>query len=208
MQIIGIIEDFHFESLHEPIAPLIYFAGSDRSNYLFIRYFPGKLPNLLEKLKQKWKHDDFGSPFDPILLEDRVISQYSAENQVYRIVGGFLIIAALLALMGLISFSQSMTTRKVRELAIRKVYGADTATLIRTMMGYLLRWIVLASIIAVPIGIFLLTTWREQFTYRSPFNVWIIGVDLAIVIVTGAVVGLSQVLRVVKSNPGKILRYE
>lgn len=210
--IIGIIRDFHYESFHETIKPLVIVKLNGLTPwpeaYLSIRVRTGNIRETLKTIREAWETVLPGTPFEYTFLDSIYNAQYWNEvrtGQVFTIFTLFAIFVACLGLLGLASFAVEQRTK---EIGIRKVLGATAKRLIMLLSGEFVRWIVLANLIAWPLAFWIMSRWLRNFVYRTEIGIWPFVFSTLIMLgVTVLTVGYHSV-KAVLANPVKSLRYE
>ncbi len=207
-QVIGVVKDFNFHSLHNPITPMVlaYFPNSGRN--LLIRYRPERQNEIVSIVESAWNELYPNQTFAFSFLNDRLAQQYASDqnqNQLISIMAGLCIIIALIGLSGLTAFNVNQRTK---EIGIRKVLGAMPGHIVYLIFSGTFRLVILASIIAGPITYLLFDQWLDNFAYRISFNVFIVlsAIILAIIL-TLTIVG-GHVLKTTNKNPSVTLRHD
>lgn len=209
--VIGVIEDFHNQSLHHRIEPLVLYQDEAELRDLSLWIRPDQIPETLASLESTWKRLVPGGgdrEFGYVFLEDFLYWQYAREIALGKILGAFSILAMVVACMGLFALSVFAAEERTKEIGVRKVVGASTARI----TGLLCRdfgWLVLvANAIAWPIVYLAARAWLEGFAYRTELGVGIFVLSgVGALVVTLATVG-AQAVRAAAANPVKALRYE
>ncbi len=207
-RIVGVIPDFHFNSLHSPIAPLVVAWNEPRSYHASIRIDRRAFPEALTHIESTWYSYVTGIPFNYDLLEEAFDRNYQEEEQLHRLFVIFSVLAILIACLGLFGLASFMAERRSREMAVRKVMGARMGSLAMLMLTDFLRLVGLALILATPLAWFLLNNWLDQFPYRMqvgllPFILaGLIAAAIACITVSYHAIKASTV------NPGEALKYE
>jgi len=208
-QVIGVVKDFHFIGMHQPIEPVVIFPLSRfPGGVLTARIQAGRIPEALQYAEQKWHEIYPNYPFSYSFLDDEFNNLYLQDINTAKIVNIFSVLAIFIACLGLFSLSSHSTAMRIKEIGVRKVMGASTGLIIRLLVLDFIRWVLLANIFAWPLAWFAATTWLNSFAYRItleplPFLLASI-IALAIAVVTV----LSQSWRAAVVNPAKALRYE
>jgi putative ABC transport system permease protein len=209
-EVIGVVKDFYFASLHDKIEPLIITntPWADKFNYLAIHYNNGHTPQLLNDIKQQWKKIVSVTPFDYWFLNDSFNELYRSEQQFQH---GFLyssilaIVLAMLGIFGLVSFS---VERRTKEIGIRKVLGASSMNVAGLLSKDFLVLVLFANILAWPLAWYFMHRWLEDFANRIELSWWIFLVaGFLAVFIALLTVGL-QALRAALANPVKNLKTE
>lgn len=171
MIVIGVLKDFHFRSLREPIAPLIMLNRPYGG--LILRTKTTEIAGLLASMKKEWNAFNVEEPFSYALLDELYNETYLSEQKmgtILRIFGAITVFVACLGLFGLITFT---TEQRVKEIGIRKVLGAGVGQVVSLLSRDLIALVVLSFVIAFPLGYYLMDKWLQDFTYRIEIRWWI-----------------------------------
>lgn len=203
----GIVKDFHFESLHQPIASMI-FVNRNNFNTLSVRVAAGRTTEALEFLEKTWKEFLPGRPFTYQFLSQSYAKLYTAERkqgQLFTVFSGLAIFIASLGLFGLATFS---TTQRIKEIGIRKVLGASVPDILALLSREIIILILLSNLLAWPIAWYFMNSWLSTFAYHIDMNpiVYILSAMAALAL---AVLTVSfQTIRAATGNPASTLKYE
>ena len=213
-EVIGVVADFHFQSLRFDIRPLMIYMKDNRVvntselPKVLIRVSDGDLRRTIELLESDWHEIDPNAPFEIGFLDQRTHSLYRSDLQLSRIFGSFAIVALLLTSLGLFAVTAVVTEHRTKEIGIRKAVGASLSDLVFRLSGPFLKLVVLANAIAWPIAYYWLRQWYDEFAYRTD-------IDFGMFLMTGLVsllIAFSAIaFRAVKTalaNPIDALRYE
>jgi len=207
--VIGVVRDFNYESLHAMIRPMgLVNLNNSGGNFMSIRYEPGITGQMTRAVEQIWKRILPGVPFSYSYMEDDYRSLYRNEiqtSQVFSLLAGLAIVVAILGILGLASF---MVHRRIKEIAIRKISGADVTQIIRLLSWNFIRWVMISFLVACPVAWWVMERWLSDFAYRIPVNAWVFilsgGIAVVLVVVT---VGLIT-YRAAMANPSESIKYE
>src|SRR5690606_1440611 len=130
----GVMRDFHFESLHQPIVPIVFMIPEDRSNLVSIRIDADRREETMAYLREEWQQLRPGYPFDPLFVDEGFDAQYEAEARVKTIFTFFAGLAVLISILGLLGLTTFETEQRTKEIGIRKVMGAMTFNIV-TLLG-------------------------------------------------------------------------
>jgi putative ABC transport system permease protein len=203
----GVVKDFHFRSLHAPIQSLVLFPSS-YGNTILVKLSGEQLPATIAFMEKTWKSIIKHRPFSYSFMDEDYQSMYHAEQQTVKVIGIFTSVAILLACVGLLGLSAFSVQQRIKEIGVRKVLGASVPGIVWMLATYFLRLVLLASLLAVPIGWFATNKWLEDFSYRTSLDLttflWpILGLSLL------AIIAISvQTIRAALLNPVKSLRSE
>ncbi|WP_080054677.1 ABC transporter permease [Spirosoma aerolatum] len=210
LKIGGVLKDFHFNSLHQAIKPIIFI--NVRSNPVY-RYFsfrlkPGQLPQTVDAIGQEWARLFPDAPFEYSFMDDTLQKLYQIEMQLQkasRLATTLALIIVLLGVLGLVSLN---VTRRTKEIGIRKVLGANTIGIVNLFIKEFALILVIANLIAWPLAYYLLHDWLAHFAYRIDLS-WapFVFVAAILALLTSLVVS-AQAVRAALANPIKSLRSE
>lgn len=209
--IVGLIKDFHFQSLHQVISPVYFFHNESpdgANNILSLRLQSGDLQQSIQNVENLWAQFVPDQPFRYSFLEGDLTALYQAEQVAQRIFGLFSLLAIFIACMGLLGLAAYVTMQRTKEIGIRKVLGATTGNLITLLSKDFLILVVIALLIASPLAWYAMDKWLENFAYHIPLNwpVFVLAGVLAIVI---AFLTVSfQAVKTAVANPIKALKDE
>lgn len=208
VQIIGVVKDFHAQSLHEEISPLFIRLNADFLTDMVVRIAAGQERETLDRLTAFYTSYNEGFTFDYRFLDQDYATQYVAEQRVSvlsRFFAGAAIIISCLGLFGLAAFTAE---RRSKEIGIRKALGATTAGIVQLLSGEFNRMVGLAILLAMPVSYYLIKSWLDGFAYKIDLNIWYFaGAGLAALLIAWLTVGL-QTLKAARVNPSQSLRSE
>ena len=203
----GVVKDFHFQTLHNPITPFILFTEF-RGRELLLKLSGQHLQQTLSFLESKWKTLVPDRPFEYRFLDDDYNKSYNAEIRLGKIMDLFSGIAVLLACLGLFGLSSYATQQRIKEIGIRKVLGASVRNITIALSKDFLVLAIVAIVIAVPAAWWATSKWLQDFSYRTDIN-WTIYVAAAfLTILLNVVTVCFQAIKAAVANPVKSLRTE
>ncbi|MEA3477902.1 MAG: ABC transporter permease [Bacteroidota bacterium] len=208
--IIGVVKDFHIQSLHDPIEPTMIIYDPEDANYLSIKLHPDHIQEGIHAMLETWEIVETTFPFDYFILEDNFNKQYKSEMNMEKLFVYFTILAFIIACLGLFGLASFSSEQRTKEVGIRKVLGATTPGLVSMLTRDLTKWVILANIIAWPAAYLLIEFWLQNFTYRinilDHFWIFIFATVISLAISTGTV--MFQAIRVSISNPADAIKCE
>jgi putative ABC transport system permease protein len=207
-RIIGVLEDFHFRSLHYQIEPLVVFGKLDRPRYLAVRLHDGDLAGALASVHRVWSELIPGEIFECEYLDEILVQRYANERSAGTLIVWFAGTAIIVACLGLLGLSAYMTQRRVREIGIRKILGASESGVVRMLCGEYALLVLLAASIASPLAYFASRAWLDNFVYRASLGPAVFVIALAVSAVVTAASVLWPAIRAARANPVEALRYE
>jgi len=206
-EVIGVVEDFHFETLKETIGPLVMFLGDSNGN-ISLRVETEDITGTIGLLQKEWKRFLPYQPFEYSFLDERFADMYRTEQRIGRIFGvfaGFAIFIGCLGLFGLAAFTAEQRTK---EIGIRKVLGATSPNIIRLLTREFVILIAVANVIAWPVAFWVMKGWLKDFSYRVTLNVWVF-VGAGLLTLSIALLTVSfQAVKAALADPATSLRYE
>lgn len=208
-RIIGVVEDFHVYSLHTPKhASYMVIAPKEAYNFMAIRFAATEVEGVLAQLNTAWNKFSPEAPFDYFFLDEAFRRLHEEDIRTGKVVSVLTILAILIAAIGLFGLASFMAEQRSKEIGIRKVLGANVASILMLMSKSYLSLILIAAALGIPLSYWFMSKWLDGFAYRIPFNPLLF--PLAIVIV-GFIVASSigyQSLKAATANPVKSLRNE
>ncbi|NCC73848.1 MAG: ABC transporter permease [Sphingobacteriia bacterium] len=209
LKVIGVVEDFHYQSLHNKVDPAMLFLGEEEKGMLSIRIKPEETSQTLAFIEDKWNQFDARRPFDYQMLTDILGEQYRAEFRLGKLLGIATFLTIFIALLGLLGLSSFIAEQKTREIGIRKVMGATFLQILGQLYREFFILIVIAFVLAIPFALWQLHSWLENnFVYHngiSAITVLLSGL-LAILI---SIMALSfHTVRASLANPVDAIKYE
>ena len=207
-QVIGVMGDFHVRSLREPLGPVVLSAAGAGLKYLHLKIKPDRIRETMAFVEETWTHFIPTRPFEYFFIDEYIDSKYRREQRQGRIFTRSAVVAIVLACLGLAGLAAFAAEQRTREIGIRKVLGASASHLMVLIIRDFARLAVFASVIACPVGYFLMRDWLQNFAYRVdlgffPFVVSALGVVVATILVVG-----YQVYKAASANPAEVLRRE
>jgi putative ABC transport system permease protein len=207
--VIGVVKDFHYESLHNPINPIIMYYAPATFNRVSIRVKSTEMKKTLIFIEKNWQAYNVSDyPFSYEFLNDRFNRLYKSEENMRTIFSYFMIVAISIAILGMMGLSVFLIERRTKEIGIRKINGAKVNQVLILLNADFMKWVAIAFVIAVPISWIAMHKWLENFAYKTELSWWIFA--LAGIIASGiALLTVSwQSWRAATRNPVDALRYE
>jgi len=209
-KLIGVFNDFHFESMHQNIVPLVLFVPRNANNYgnISVKMSGANMPATLNHIAKTWKKFLPETPYQFTFLDENFSRLYQAEERERKLFTIFACLAIFIASLGLFGLSAFAISQRIKEIGIRKVLGADVSTIVTLLSKDFLKLVVLAAIIAFPVAWFAMNKWLEDFAYRISIPWWVFVVaGVLAALVAFITIGL-QAVKAAKANPVKNLRTE
>jgi putative ABC transport system permease protein len=209
MKVIGVVKDYHFNSLHNKIEPIIMFISPVNRYFLSVRVKEGQMDQALAHIQQSWTDFNAKRPFDYKLLSQIQEEMYEGEEKITTIFIVITVLTVFIALLGLFGLSSFTAEQRTREIGIRKVNGATLGDIMLLLYKEFFWIIIIAFIIAIPVAYWRLTVWLESsFIYYVNVQ-W---TTILLAGLTALLVGLAtisfHVIRAASSNPVEAIKYE
>lgn len=209
--VVGLAEDFHFESLHLPITPLAIFSTESAvgfQNFLALNISGDHPQQTIADVEKLW--DSFGQnqPFSFSFLENNLQKQYVEEQVSSKILASFSILAILIACIGLFGLAAYTAYKKTKEIGVRKVLGASTSGLVWMLTTNFSKLVLVAFVIAVPISYWAMDEWLQTFAYQTELNPLIFLLAGVLVMIIALLTVSYQAFAAARSNPVKSLKSE
>jgi putative ABC transport system permease protein len=208
--IAGVMKDFNFQSLHDKVSPfmVIYKSGINDFDHLILSVHPTSYASLLNEMNIIWKRRVFVAPFNFRFLNDEVQKLYETEIVMSRIINSFTGMAVLISCLGLFGLAAFSAEQRTKEIGIRKVMGASVPGIVGLLSADFLKLIVIAFLIAAPLGWWAMHRWLDVFAYHVPISGWTFALaGGSLLVIAMSVVGY-QALKAAVINPIRSLRAE
>jgi len=210
VEIIGIVDNFHFESLHTQIRPMVmyHFDPQGFGRYTAVKITENDIPETLAYIEEIWKKYAVDQPFEYTFLDDDFDQLYVAEERTKNIATIFSLLAILIACLGLFGLASFIAEQRTKEIGIRKVLGASVSKIYTLLSTDILKLILIATVLSWPITFMTMRRWLENFAYRIEFShlTFLVAGLLAFIIALTTVT--TQAIKAATSNPVNALKYE
>lgn len=205
--VVGVVQDYHQQSLYSPIEPLAIFFG-DQNYFLNIKIAPQDVASTLAFVEDTWAEVNAGKPFSYDFLNQDFQSQYEADEKRGQIFTLFSLLTVVIACLGLLGLAAYTTEQRAKEIGIRKVIGASVSNIIGLIYRDFLVLIAIAMVIAFPLAYFFMDGWLQTFAYQTEIK-WLTFVTSALLTVLVTMSAISfHTLRAAMSNPVDSLKSE
>jgi putative ABC transport system permease protein len=199
--VVGVIEDFHFESLHQPISPMVFMVPDDRFSQVAVKLHPDRQDEAMAFLQEEWTAMRSDFPFSPFFIEDRFLEQYETEEKVGQLFGFFAGLAIVISVLGLFGLAAYSTEQRTKEIGIRKVMGASVSNIVTLLGRDFLKLVLIGFLLAIPIGWYGMNQWLGNFAYSVGVSWWIFVVAGLVAFLVAAITVSSQSIRAALVNP-------
>jgi putative ABC transport system permease protein len=207
-RIIGVVEDYHFESLHNEIIPMAMRIDPQGYYQACVRISPKRISDTLAFLESKWKEIYPEYPFEYRFLDETIANQYRSEQAIGKIVTVFTVLALFISCLGIFGLSTYTAEQRTKEIGIRKVLGATVSSIVRHISKEFVVLVFLSNVMIWPLSYFALNRWLQTFAYRISIGWWTFVLTGIAVLAVSLLTVSGQILRAATANPVDSLRYE
>ncbi len=207
--VIGVVKDFHFTSLQERIEPVALSpTRPNRFSRIAVRLNTAQLTETIAFIEQAWQKHFPQALLQYSFFDERLDEQYQTEKLFGKVFSIFVIISLLVACLGLFGLAAFAVEQRTKEIGIRKVLGASMAHVISLLSKDFVRLVLLANLIAWPVGYFAMSRWLQNFAYRIDIGWWIFALAGGMALLIALLTVSLQAIRAALANPVEALRYE
>lgn len=207
-QVIALIKDFNFSSLHNAIEPLIVIKSGDQGGHLLLKVKGDNLVATMDHIKTEWARYDPNHPFEYFFVDDRFNEQYKEDERQHTLLSGLSYICIFISLLGLLGLSAFAASQRTKEIGVRKVHGATIPQIIVLLYKDVMPLVLIASALIVPLTYWLMSQWMGNFAYKSDINFALFVVVGAFALLISFVTVAFQSLKTARTNPAASLKYE
>ncbi len=206
--VIGVVEDFHFESFHHEVKPILFMFNRWAPSYFAVRLRPGNVAEGIAEIQKLWKEFVPNTPLQYSFLDQDYQKLYDGEQRVAQIFIAFSVLAIAIACLGLFGLASFMAEQRTKEIGVRKVLGATVSGIVGLLSKDFVKLVLVAFAVATPLAYFAMQRWLQDFAYRIDIG-WSVfalagGIALGIALLTVS----YQALKAALANPVEALRYE
>jgi len=206
LNIIGVVKNFHFKSLHCKIEPLIITMGTNAS--FFIRMKPEKIASTIDFVMKSFTSYNLPFRLNLHFLDDDFDNLYRTEQRMSKILDYFSVLTIIISCLGLIGLSLFMTQSRTKEIGIRKINGAKSGEIFSLLSGEYVMWVMISIIIACPFAWIIMDEWLQNFAYRINMSWWIFALAGVLALFIALLTISWQSYKAAWKNPVESLRYE
>lgn len=210
-KVIGVVKDFHFESLHQNIIPILMKMPSFANNSyrrVTVKIDGNHINSALATLEQTWKKYQPETPFEYSFLDERFQKLYNSEQEQGNLFTIFSCLAIFIACLGLFGLSAFTISQRVKEIGVRKVLGASIPQIVTELSKDFLKLVVVAAVIALPIAWYAMSKWLLDFAFRIDIQWWVFVMAGVIALIIAFATISYQSIKAAMANPVKSLRSE
>ncbi|HEX2920059.1 MAG TPA: FtsX-like permease family protein [Bacteroidales bacterium] len=211
LRIVGVVKDFHFDSLKEGIEPLILVLktfNGERGNFLFIKYLPGQADQVTSFIRNVWKDIAPGRELDLRYWDSDLNQRYEAEEKWSKVIGFASVVAIIISSLGLLGLTVQVINRRVKEIGIRKINGASIPEVMIMLNTNFTKWIAFSFVLACPVAYYIIHKWLENFVYKLNPGLWVFVLSGFSIFIIALLTVSMQTMKAATRNPVEALKYE
>ncbi|MBN2773189.1 MAG: ABC transporter permease, partial [Prolixibacteraceae bacterium] len=207
-KVIGVANDFNYESLHTTVIPMVTYISLNSANTLSVKINQASANSAVRYIESVL--DDYCSDFQFTysFFDSRLADQYINESKMMSLTGFASVLAIFIAGLGLLGLSLFFTERKTKEIGIRKVNGARVSEVVSLLNKDFIKWVNIAFIVSAPVAFFLMNNWLKNFAYKTNLSWWIFALSGLLALGIALLTVSFQSWRAARRNPVEALRYE
>jgi putative ABC transport system permease protein len=207
-QVIGIVRDFNFNTLHNAIEPMAFILNDAPNSFMYLKISGHDPSNTLKKAEKIWDKADPSHPFIYHSLSGSMRDLYVAERKLLSIIGFFAFLSIFIAVLGLFSLSSFVTEQYAKEVGIRKVLGSSVSNIFLMLSKKFMILVIVANLLAWPVSWFIMNKWLENFVYHTSIQWWVFVMAGLISFLVALITISYQTYRSARINPVEVLKYE
>jgi len=208
-KIIGVIEDFHTESLHEQIPNVVmYYPDNFHASYMAVKVRGANISQTLGNIEELWQEFLPREPFDYFFMDTHFDNLHQSESRTAKLLAIFSVLALFIASLGLFGLSSFITEQRTKEIGIRKVMGSTITNILLLLSRQFTKWVLIANLVAWPVAFYFMNSWLQNFAYRIEISPGVF-IFTGVVSILLALLTISyQTIKAASTNPARSLRYE
>jgi putative ABC transport system permease protein len=207
-EVIGVVKDFNFSSLHNRVEPLLIVRAGDEGGYLHLRVDGENLPETMDYIQKKWAGYDPNHPYEYFFLDQRFNEQYKEDETQHALLSGLSYVCIFISLLGLLGLSAFTATQRTKEIGIRKVHGAAVPQIIFMLYRDVMYLILIAAVLVVPVVYYVVNGWVGNFAYQKQLNYFIFPAIGLLALLFAFFTVAFHSLKTARTNPVESLKYE
>lgn len=207
-RVVGVLKDFHFRSLHRKIDPLMIYSSPRQYRYLMIRIKLGEVSNTIQNIENAWRGLVPEFPFEFQFLDVHFDRIYRSDQRVEKIINTFTFLTLSIACLGLFGLATFTAEQRTKEIGIRKVLGASISRIIVLLAKEFTKWVIVANIVAWPLGYFVMNKLLQGYAYRIKIGWWMFVFSGGMALLISLITVSFQAFKAARANPVEALKYE
>ncbi|MFO7843030.1 MAG: FtsX-like permease family protein [Bacteroidales bacterium] len=207
-QIVGVVKDFHFESVHNKITPIVFFIDHNWRDWVSIKISSTNTHTTLKYIKEIWNTLNTERYFNPVFYDESIDALYRSEKRFFILFIIFSFLAISIACLGIFGLASFTAEQRTKEIGIRKVMGASVSSIISLINKEFIKLVIVSNIIAWPVAWYFMRNWLNNYTYRIDLTLWPFIIS-GLIAISIALLSVSyQAYKASRTNPVNALRYE
>ncbi|MEM7297660.1 MAG: FtsX-like permease family protein, partial [Bacteroidota bacterium] len=210
-RIVGIVKDFHFASLHDKIRPVVFSLSSDVTmpmSSMLVRISPENIEGSIAQIEEVWQTINPDVPFRYLFLDEEIQEHYQQEARFLNVFSSFTTLSIFIGCLGLFGLTAFIMKKRTKEIGIRKVLGANPFGLFKVLSSSFIRLVLIASFLGMPITLWLMGSWLENFEYRITIGWWVFILTALGSLVAAVATITYHSLKVARVNPVETIKHE
>ena len=207
-KVIGVVEDFHYKSLHEKVTASVIQIYPQELFAVAIKLKTADIKSTIAYISNVWDKFVPGFPLDYKFMDETYATMYKAETKLSDLLWIFTIMAIVVGCMGLFGLAAFSAEQRTKEIGIRKVLGANVFNIVGLLSKNFLAMVLIASLIAIPVAWWAMNSWLNDFPYRVNLSLWIFGIAIVAALLIAFITVSFQSVKAATANPVKSLRTE
>jgi putative ABC transport system permease protein len=209
-RVIGVVEDFHFQSLYNSVEPLVIFVNTHPhyADFMSVRISPGNMAESIEMLERTWNKFNTNMPFEFSFLDEKLNALYKSEIKTGKLLSFFAGLSVVISCLGLFGLAVYSVQQRTKEIGIRKVLGAGVFSIARLLTREFIILVLIANLVAIPFGWYVSGAWLETFAYSVGIEPLFFVLTLTISLVVTVVTVSFQTISAALNDPVKALHHE
>ena len=205
--VIGVIRDFHSESLHKEIRPFVFYLNQNGAN-LFLKIKPDNVSGTLDFIRAKINGFFPGIPVSLSFIEDEINSMYTSEEKTGNLISNITFIAIFISTLGLIGLSSFSAQKRIKEIGIRKILGASVSNIVKLLSREFIVLVITANIISWPVAYYAMSKWLNNFEFKISLSIWIFAASGFAAFLMAFITVSYQSVTAAQKKPVNTLKYE
>jgi putative ABC transport system permease protein len=207
--VVGVVKDFHFEDLQQPITPYAFTLNQNSDyNYIIVHGNGKNSKAAIASIEQTWKKSVANEPFEYSFLDADFQKNYQAQERLASVVTYFTIIAILISCLGLFALASFSAEQRIKEIGVRKVLGAGAGSIVELLSKDFLKLVFIAAVIASPVAWYVMNEWLKNFAYRTSISLSVFAITISAAVLIAIITISFQAIKAALANPVKSLRTE
>jgi putative ABC transport system permease protein len=209
-EIIGVVKDFNYGSLHNPVEPLVLrcFDNQGFMRTLSVRVAGGDMQGVIDYITEVRESFNPAYPIQYSFLNEELEELYEEERVIFALVISFTLLIIFIAALGLLGLSSFMTVKRTRETGVRRVMGASQNQILMLFLTQFSKWVIISNILAWPLSYFVMKNWLQNFTYRIDFPFWTFIISLLLSLTIAVITVSWQSIKASRMNPATSIKVE